>query len=1141
MLAAHIAGSSTVYPSIQAAVNAASPGATINVDAGIYPELVAINKPLTIRGAEAGIDARSNVRQSAANESIVTGMSVGSATSSAFYITANDVTIDGFTVQGNTSAGMYGAGIVIGPNQSGTHILNNIIQDNIAGLYLSNNSPTDAAVIQYNVFQNNNNDGANGGRGIYTDQTVSGGDLTNVTIDSNFFYNNFGGLGTTGLEAAIALEAQTQNAQSNIRITNNVMEGNGKGLLAFNVANLTVTSNTITTSQDQYSAALRFEGNANNVTIESNNVYNNPGPAVRIDEKDAPYLSSQFVITGNDFYGNSYAYATPGDSLIVNTGAYSGTLNATNNWWGGASGPSHDGPGTGDGVYLNGNQVAYFPWATTAPVPRDTPFEGLPNAITAPIQAENFNQGGQTFAWYANGRTTNPAGLWTYRNSGVGVQSCSDTGGGYAVGYTAAGQWLDYTVDVAQAGNYLIDFRLASNQTTGGTFHVEIDGVNVTNTLTAANTGDWQTYQTMSSGAVHLTAGQHLVRLVLDGIGSNGAVANFNWFQFVPTTLPAMPTNLQVAAASGTELDLTWTDTDSSITGFSILRQTGASGAFTPLAQISGNSLAYHDTGLIAGTTYSYELVAINSFGNSVFAGPVTAVAPTPPAAPTKLSATGVTATGLTLTWTAPANATGYQIIRQSGSDSGEIIATLPTGSTSFTDSGLSPATQYQYVVSGFNPGGLGAGATLNVQTLAAPPTGLSAVSSQNQVTLSWTPEAGATGYNVYRGTASGAEATTPIATGIVGPGFVDPGLVPGTTYYYVVTAIAPTGESARSSEASAAIAQVAPPAPSGLTTSVTGQQITLNWTASPRTSTYVIYRGTSSGAESKTPIASGLITTSFIDSGAVAGTAYFYLVTALNIAGESGASSEVSAAVPQLSAIVPTVDPKLPASVLAGQKLAANLVITLANSALSNFTGSVKGVFYLSIDGTVDAGSIALPLSLTKSLNLKPHQKLALHLKLAAIPASVPAGTYHLLFQITDPTGAKNTVDVATITVAPPQIDLTGVFSKVPLTETIGKKQTLTISVTNQGTTTATGMLPIVIDASPDGALVSGAVQLLTTSKPINLRPGKSTKITLSFVASSAIPTNSYLIAQLDPVNTFGDVDTANNTFTSSQRIIVK
>jgi fibronectin type 3 domain-containing protein len=1140
MLAAHVAGSPTVYATIQAAVNAASPGATINVDAGIYPELVTINKPLTIRGAEAGIDPRGNARANSANESIVTGMAVGSYTSSGFYITANDVTIDGFTVQGNTSPGMYGAGIVIGPNQAGTHILDNIIQNNIAGLYLANNSPSDPAVIQYNVFASNNNDGANGGRGIYTDSSLTGGNLTNVTIDSNFFYNNLGGLGTTHLEAAIALEAQSLGAQSNIRITNNVMEGNGKALLAFNATNLTITGNTITTSQDQYSAALRFEGNISNVTIQNNNVYNNLGPAVRIDEKDSPYLSSQFVITGNDFYGNSYAYSTPGDSLIVNTGAYSGVLNATNNWWGSVTGPSHDGPGSGDGVYINGNQVTYSPWATTAPISRDTAFDGLAASISAPIQAENFDQGGQTVAWYANGRTTNPAGLWMYRNSGVGVQPCSDVSGGYDVGYTAAGQWLDYSINVAQAGNYLIDFRLASNQTTGGTFHVEMDGVTVTGTLAAPNTGDWQTYQTIASGGVHFTSGQHLVRLVMDSTGNGGAVANFNWFQFVPTNLPAIPTNLAVAPASGTELDLSWTDADPSVTGFNILRQIGSSGSFVALAQISGSSLAYHDTGLVPGTTYSYELIAINASGSSLVAGPVTAIAPTPPAAPTKLSVSGVTATSLTLTWTAPANATGLQVVRRSASDSGEIIATLPTGASSYTDSGLSPATQYMYVVSGFNVGGLGAGATLNLGTLAAAPTGLSAVSSQNQITLNWTPQPGATSYSVYRGTVSGAEGAAPIVTGIVGTSFVDLGLAPGTTYYYVITAIDSTGESAKSIEASAAIAQVVPPAPTGLTAGLTGQQISLNWTASARTTSYDVYRGTSSGGETSTPIATGVTTTSFVDATPLPGNTYFYYVTAENIAGQSAASNEASAMLPQPSAIVPSVDPKLPATVPAGQKLNTNLAITLTNSAGSNFTGSVHGAFYLSSSGTMDANAISLSLGLARSLKLKPHQKLALHLKLAAIPTSVPPGTYQLLFQITDSTSAKNTVDVATITVAPPQIDLTGVFFKVPLAEKIGKKQTVKITVTNQGTTAAVGLLPIVLDASTDGALDGSAVPILRISRPINLRPGKSVKLALSFVATSPIPTGSYLIAQLDPANTFGDVNVANNTFASLQPIVI-
>src|SRR2546423_13805592 len=122
LLAAHIAGSSADFQTIQAAVDAAGSGATITVDVGVYPELVNINKSLTLRGAQAGNDARSNFRRSgAASESVLTGTNLGGGIiSSSFYVNASNVTLDGFVVQGNTSTGTFGAGIVIAPNRSGT-------------------------------------------------------------------------------------------------------------------------------------------------------------------------------------------------------------------------------------------------------------------------------------------------------------------------------------------------------------------------------------------------------------------------------------------------------------------------------------------------------------------------------------------------------------------------------------------------------------------------------------------------------------------------------------------------------------------------------------------------------------------------------------------------------------------------------------------------------------------------------------------------------------------------------------------------------------------------------------------------------------------------------------------------------------
>src|SRR5437899_238635 len=71
----------------------------------------------------------------------------------AFNATASNVTIDGFTAQRETNGALTGFGILLGAGTSGSQVLNNIIQNNIAGLSLANNSATSQTVIQHNLFQ----------------------------------------------------------------------------------------------------------------------------------------------------------------------------------------------------------------------------------------------------------------------------------------------------------------------------------------------------------------------------------------------------------------------------------------------------------------------------------------------------------------------------------------------------------------------------------------------------------------------------------------------------------------------------------------------------------------------------------------------------------------------------------------------------------------------------------------------------------------------------------------------------------------------------------------------------------------------------------------------------------------------------
>jgi len=102
--------------------------------------------------------------------------------------------------------------------------------------------------------------------------------------------------------------------------------------------------------------------------------------------------------------------------------------------------------------------------------------------------------------------------------------------------------------------------------------------------------------------------------------------------------------------------------------------------------------------------------------------------------------------------------------------------------------------------------GGGGGTTTRTTGTVPAAPTGVAALAANTQVTISWDAVAGATSYKMYMAEAAGVSKSTPGAMhhpNISSP-FVHTGLVNGTTYYFVVTAVNAAGESIESSEASA-------------------------------------------------------------------------------------------------------------------------------------------------------------------------------------------------------------------------------------------------------------------------------------------------------------------------------------------------
>ncbi len=181
------------------------------------------------------------------------------------------------------------------------------------------------------------------------------------------------------------------------------------------------------------------------------------------------------------------------------------------------------------------------------------------------------------------------------------------------------------------------------------------------------------------------------------------------------------------------------------------------------------------------------------------------------------------------------------------------------------------------------------AGCVPHTTRLASTPTNLAAAAGPTTIALSWAPAAGAMSYNVKRSTASTGPFTQLASTS--SPSYTDPSAAAETTYYYVVSSVAPDGESADSMPVSAARVS-RPLAPTNLGATPGNRQVALAWSASAGAASYSVKRSTTSGGpytQIATPAAA-----SYTDTLLTNGTRYYYVVSAINAAGESANSAQI-------------------------------------------------------------------------------------------------------------------------------------------------------------------------------------------------------------------------------------------------------
>ncbi len=397
---------------------------------------------------------------------------------------------------------------------------------------------------------------------------------------------------------------------------------------------------------------------------------------------------------------------------------------------------------------------------------------------------------------------------------------------------------------------------LTWNKVTGATAYLlSINGAAPTSIATAGQGATQSTTVTLTLGSVYsFTLAAQQVKFGQTATSTaSGAVS-------ADLTLPATPATPTVSAVTSTSITLGWTSVTGA-TGYTLQYSTtggapwsnvgtGNNGVRTTVASLGSASTSAVIVGLSASTTYSFQMSAKNAIGSSGVSGSVaqTTLATTP-AAPAFLASSGVSTTGFTLNWNAPAGATSY-VVNANG------IAQPSLTGTSLTVTGASPGTSNVYTVAACNNNGAtcATSTSLTQWTLPATPAQptVSGVTASG-VTVNWVSVTGATSYTVQRATvtngvagAFGNATQVNAVAGVLPTSLAVTGLNGNTTYVFQVRATGAAGNGGFSTSSAAQL--TLPTVPNNVTASngtnggaftgglsftpVAGLTYAVNWTA---------------------------------------------------------------------------------------------------------------------------------------------------------------------------------------------------------------------------------------------------------------------------------------------------------------------
>jgi len=289
------------------------------------------------------------------------------------------------------------------------------------------------------------------------------------------------------------------------------------------------------------------------------------------------------------------------------------------------------------------------------------------------------------------------------------------------------------------------------------------------------------------------------------------------------TAIPSAPTAL-VAIASGSAVDLSWTDNSNVEDGFVVERWTAATSSAV-IATLPANTSMYHDDGL-ADATYSYLVRAVKDGGKSASTNEANVlVATAPPPAPSRVVAYPTSSTAMYIWWTDTATTeTGFRVERSTDAGaSWSVVGTTAADERAIGDGGLASEQQDCYRVIAFNTIGDSPASSSVCSIPPLAPTGLTVTPGETgSLNLMWTDNSAfEDGYWVLRwdlvqywNCPEGDECYPYYDYGWVevatlGPdvtSYHDSGLLSGESHTYVVVALKDGGQSDQSNEATAVV-----------------------------------------------------------------------------------------------------------------------------------------------------------------------------------------------------------------------------------------------------------------------------------------------------------------------------------------------